>query len=108
LICESEIWIGHRVRIGWHVTIVDSDFHPVDPPERLVDVRALSPSSRGIPRPPHVTVPVTIEDDVWIGPNATVLKGVRIGARAVVQPGSVVTRDVHPDVCVGGNPARPQ
>jgi acetyltransferase-like isoleucine patch superfamily enzyme len=33
---------------------------------------------------------------------------VRIGARAVVQPGSVVTRDVHPDVCVGGNPARPQ
>ena len=40
--------------------------------------------------------PVVIEDDVWIGYNATVLKGVRVGAGAVVAPGAVVLRDVAP------------
>jgi acetyltransferase-like isoleucine patch superfamily enzyme len=50
--------------------------------------------------------PVVIEDDVWIGWNATILKGVRVGAGAVVEPGAVVTRDVPPGARVAGNPAR--
>jgi acetyltransferase-like isoleucine patch superfamily enzyme len=47
-----------------------------------------------------------VGDDVWIGWNATILKGVTIGAGAVVEPGAVVTRDVPPGAIVGGNPAR--
>jgi acetyltransferase-like isoleucine patch superfamily enzyme len=47
-----------------------------------------------------------IEDDVWIGHGATVLKGVRIGRGAVVAAGAVVTRNVEPYTVVGGVPAR--
>ena len=49
---------------------------------------------------------VLIEDDVWIGPSATILKGVRIGRGAFIEPGAVVTRDVRPGAHVEGNPAR--
>jgi maltose O-acetyltransferase len=50
--------------------------------------------------------PVRIGDDVWIGTGAVILKGVTIGARAIVGAGAVVNRDVPPDVIVAGNPAR--
>jgi acetyltransferase-like isoleucine patch superfamily enzyme len=49
---------------------------------------------------------VVIEDYVWIATRATILPGVRIGSRAVVGAGSVVTKDVAPGVVVAGNPAR--
>jgi acetyltransferase-like isoleucine patch superfamily enzyme len=49
---------------------------------------------------------VVIEDDVWIGPQATILKGVRIGRGAFVEAGALVTRDVPPGARVKGNPAR--
>ena len=52
------------------------------------------------------TAPVTIEDDVFIGMNALVLKGVTIGAGSVVAAGCVVARDVPPRSVVVGNPAR--
>lgn len=48
---------------------------------------------------------VIIEDDVWIGANATILKGVNIGQGAIVAAGAVVTKDVLPYCIVGGNPA---
>ncbi|MCX7521056.1 hypothetical protein OSC27_02055 [Microbacterium sp. STN6] len=48
----------------------------------------------------------TVEDDVWIGPGATVIDQARIGARSRVGLGSVVLRDVAPDSKVLGNPAR--
>ena len=48
---------------------------------------------------------VVIEDDVWIGYNATILKGVRIGKGAIIAPGAVVTHDVPPGATVAGNPA---
>ena len=51
-------------------------------------------------------LPITIENDVWIGGNVCICQGVRIGARAVVTAGSVVTRDVLPDTLVGGAPAK--
>ncbi len=53
-----------------------------------------------------LTRPVVIEDDVWIGENAIVLPGVRIGRGAVVGAGAVVTRDVEPYAIVHGVPAR--
>ncbi len=50
--------------------------------------------------------PVSIEDDVWIGTNAVIVQGVRVGAGAVVAAGAVVTRNVPPYAIVGGVPAR--
>ncbi len=105
LICEQEICIGDRVIIGWRATIVDSDFHPIPPRERLRDVVAISPLAAGEPRPEIPCRPVKIGDDVWIGPNATILKGVTIGDGAFIEPGSVVVRDVPPGARVLGNPA---
>jgi len=106
LIAEQEIRIGSRVTIGWRATIVDSDFHPVAPAERLADVIACSPLAGEASRPALGCRPVVVEDDVWIGPNATILKGTRIGQGAFVEPGAVVVHDVAPGTRVIGNPAR--
>lgn len=51
--------------------------------------------------------PTSIGDHTFIGPNAVVLMGVRIGAHCVVGAGAVVTRDVPDRTCVVGVPARP-
>lgn len=51
-------------------------------------------------------LPITVEDDVWIGGNVAICQGVTIGARAVVAAGSIVTRNVAPDTLVGGSPAK--
>ena len=55
---------------------------------------------------PVGALPVIVEDDVWIGPNATILKGVRIGKGAFIEAGALVTRDVPPRSRVIGNPAQ--
>jgi acetyltransferase-like isoleucine patch superfamily enzyme len=105
LLCELELRIGSYVVIGWNATIADTDFHPIAPAERIADAVACSPLGQGRPRPAIVRRPVVIEDDVWIGPNATILKGVRIGAGAFVEAGALVVRDVPPRTRVVGNPA---
>ncbi len=51
------------------------------------------------------TAPVIIEDNVWIGMNAVILKGVTIGENSVVAAGAVVSKNVPPNVVVAGNPA---
>ncbi len=106
LLCEQHLRIGSYVVIGWNATIVDTDFHPIAPAERIADALACSPLGRTHPRPHVARLPVVIEDDVWIGPNATILKGVRIGSGAFIEAGSVVTRDVPPRCRVIGNPAQ--
>lgn len=61
-------------------------------------------------RDPHfvgVFSPVSIEDYVWVGANATILQGVHIGKGAVVSAGAVVTKDVEPYKVVAGIPAKP-
>ena len=50
--------------------------------------------------------PVEIGSDVWVGGGAIILPGVRIGSRAVIGAGSIVTRDVPEDVFAAGNPCR--
>ena len=106
LLCEQELRIGSYVVIGWNATIADTDFHPLSPAARIQDAIACSPLGRGRARPPITAWPVVIEDDVWIGPNATILKGVRIGAGAFIEPGALVTRAVPPRGRVLGNPAQ--
>jgi len=105
ILCEQEIRIGRYVVIGWNATLTDTDFHPLAPAARIADAVACSPLGKGRSRPPILKQPVVIEEDVWIGPNATILKGVRVGAGSFVEPGSLVTRDVPPGVRVLGNPA---
>ena len=95
-ICAGvEVLIGARCLIGANVIITDTDFHPVDPTDRRY-----SSGERGI-----AAKPVIIEDNVFIGANAIVLKGVRIGQNSVVGAGSTVTRNVPPNSVVAGNPA---
>lgn len=105
LVCSERIRIGSRVMVAGGVTIADSDFHPLAPAARLADTVALSPVGDRTRRPRIETRPVHIEDDVWIGYNATILKGVTVGAGAIVGPGAIVLRDVPPGAEVAGNPA---
>jgi len=107
----SKVWsagkltIGDRVLIAHNVSIFDSNTHPMNANERhlqFVDI-----ITKGHPAEINLhEEPVVIEDDVWIGCNSVVLKGVTIGRGAVVGAGSVVTKNVPPYVVVGGNPAR--
>ena len=93
LVCDERISIGDRVWVGANAVIADTDFHPLDPQRRLaalLDAR---------------TAPIQIGDDVFIGMNALILKGVSIGAGAVIGAGSVVRRDVPAGAIVAGNPA---
>jgi acetyltransferase-like isoleucine patch superfamily enzyme len=106
LLCEEALHIGDYVVIGWNATIADTDFHPIAPAERIADAVACSPLGKGRPRPAVARLPVVIGNDVWIGPNATVLKGVTIGDGARIEPGALVTRDVAPRTRVLGNPAQ--
>lgn len=53
-----------------------------------------------------IFAPVTIDDYVWIGANATILQGVNIGKGSIVAAGAVVTKDIPPFSIVGGIPAK--
>jgi acetyltransferase-like isoleucine patch superfamily enzyme len=104
--CAERICIGKRVVISYHVTIADADFHPIDPEERIKDAIASSPNGDSRERPPFLSSPILIGNDVSIGIGALILKGVHIGDGAVIAAGSVVTRDVPAGGRVMGNPAR--
>jgi len=106
IMAEEKIDIGSHCLISWNVGIADSDFHPLEPAQRLIDAQALAPYFENRPpRPKLKTAPVRIADNVWIGMNATILKAVIIGENSVVAAGAVVTRSVAPNTVVAGNPA---
>ncbi len=103
----DSVSIGSRVLISHGVNIHDCDSHPLDAAERHEHFRRLR--TAGHPRETHsiASAPVRIEDDAWIGFNATILKGVTIGARSIVAAGSIVTRDVPADsIQIGGSVVR--
>jgi acetyltransferase-like isoleucine patch superfamily enzyme len=66
----------------------------------------LFPEAGGFKGHPHTKGNVLIGNDVWIGYEALILSGVKIGNGAVVAARSIVTRDVKPYSIVAGNPAR--
>jgi acetyltransferase-like isoleucine patch superfamily enzyme len=91
--CQEEISIGADVMIAASVTIRDTD-------HRFNDV-SMPMNKQGV-----TTSPVRIEDDVWLGHGAVVLRGVTIGSGAVVAAQSVVRDDVPERAIVAGIPAR--
>lgn len=95
----DSITIGNHVNIGANCTIMDGDIHNTDWKLRHIDRTSESPI-------PYKHRPITIEDDVWIGANSIILKGVTIGARSIIGAGSVVTKDIPADCIAAGNPCR--
>lgn len=95
IVARLGITIGKRVLVGAGACIWDTDFHPVDPASRREH------QTRGAK-----CAPVVIEDEVFIGARALVLKGVTVGRGAVIAAGAVVAKDVAPGDIVAGNPAR--
>src|SRR5205085_1384746 len=92
--------------ISYHVLLVDSDFHPIEPEQRRVEAVALTFHGDASQRAPIEAHPITIGDDVWIGAGAMIMKGVTIGPGARIEAGSVVTSDVPAGAYAGGSPAR--
>ncbi len=82
IVAAERIEIGDRVQVGSNSTIVDTDFHPLDPAERQADFLA------------GAHAPVIIEEDVFIGMSCLILKGVHLGKGAVIGAGSVVTSSI--------------
>src|SRR5437773_12230059 len=106
IMAEERIAIGSHCLVSWNVGIADSDFHPLQPAQRRIDAQALAPYFNDRPaRHKLKTAPVKIADNVWIGMNAVILKGVTIGENSVVAAGTVVTKIVEPNTVVAGNPA---
>jgi acetyltransferase-like isoleucine patch superfamily enzyme len=105
IMCNSRIEIGKHCLISWNVGIADSDFHPLDAAQRRLDTMALAPFYKDRPpRPDIAAKPVFIKDNVWIGFNAVILKGVTIGENSVIAAGAIVTKDVPANVVFAGNP----
>jgi len=93
IMAYTRIEVGPRCILG-STLVFDSDFHPLDP------------ARRHDPDAPVSCAPITFEENVWLGGQSAVLKGVRVGRNSVVAFRAVVSDDVPPDVVVAGNPAR--
>lgn len=83
----KEIKIGNHVLCGANTLITDSDWHNDDP-------RTSPPKA------------VIIHDNVWLGVNSIVLKGVTIGSNSIIGANSVVTTDIPANVVAAGNPCK--
>ena len=92
---HQKIEIRNNVKIGGNCIIIDTDSHSLDYEKR-----------RNCHNDWGVAAPVTIEDDVLIGMNTIILKGVTIGARSIIGAGFVVTKSIPSDCIAGGNPAK--
>jgi acetyltransferase-like isoleucine patch superfamily enzyme len=86
---RASVKIGSYCHLGHYTFVMDNDQHDVVRHTEL-------PQSD----------PIIIEDHVWIGSKAVILPGVRIGSRAVIGAGSIVTKDIPPRCVAAGNPAR--
>ena len=91
LVDDTDIFVGDNVMFGPNVIIATAG-HPVDAPLRE--------------KVAQFNIPVRIGKNVWIGAGAIVLPGVTIGDHSVIGAGSVVTKDIPPNVVAVGNPCR--
>ncbi len=93
----AKLIIKDNVIFGPNVTIITGD-HRIDVPDK--------PMLFVTEKLPENDQDVVIEEDVWIGANSIILKGVTVGTGSVIAAGAVVTKDVPPYAIVGGNPAK--
>lgn len=94
---HKSITIGNHVQIGANCIIMDSDCHSLIYQHR----RELALDMQH-----KMTAPTVIEDDVLIGANSTILKGVTVGARSIIGAGSIVTRSIPSNCIAAGNPCK--
>jgi acetyltransferase-like isoleucine patch superfamily enzyme len=94
---ESKIRIGSKVMLGPYVSILAGDHNTAEIGRAMFDVKEKRAED---------DTDVVIEDDVWIGSHAIVLKGVTIGRGAIVAAGAIVTKNVPPYGVAAGAPAR--
>lgn len=96
---RKKIIIGNYVMVGANTIFNDSNSHSLDYIERRKE--------RKIGDGGNIThQPIVVKDDVFIGSNCIICKGVTIGERSIIAAGSVVVKDVPSDEVWGGNPAR--
>ena len=98
----NKITIGNNVLIASNVQIYTAT-HPVNISDRLLDNWSYNN--------PHAffntyALPVTIEDNVWIGGGVIILPGVTIGKNSVIGAGSVVNKSIPPNSLAVGNPCK--
>ena len=96
IIATKKIEIGSNVMIGGGVTIIDTDFHSLDYSNWFSTNDQLLMNRE----------PVKIGNNVFLGMDSIILKGVTIGDGAVIAAGAVVSKDVPQNEIWGGNPAR--
>ena len=106
----SNIELGERVFFNFNCVVLDvcrvsiGSFTLFGPAVQIYT--AMHPMTAELRRTQEYARPIEIGADVWVGGGAMILPGVRIGSRAVIGAGSVVTRDVPEGVFAAGNPCR--
>lgn len=92
--CAKEITVGNNCIFGPNVTVVDSNHEYKDISKPIL--------TQGSSKP----IPVLIGDDCWIGINAVILPGTKIGRHCVIGANSVVSGEIPDNSVVTGSPAR--
>jgi len=102
----KKITIGNRVLIAHNVNIHDCNDHPIDSRQRHEHYMQILQYGHPKNIQSIDSGDIIIKDDVWIGFNAVILKGVVIGENSIIAAGAVITKDVPSNVIVAGSPAR--
>jgi len=100
IVSYNEVIIGNYCQIASSSIITDTDFHPINPKIRLMQMKGESFPFCNVNKKK-----IEIGNNVWIGWGVVILKGVKIGDNSIVAAGAVVVNDVPDNVIVAGNPA---
>jgi|GEM_PF-396873 len=92
IVSMESVEIHDNCLVGDLVSIMDSDFHGIDPDKRRSDAVQ--------------SAPVKLENNVWLGSRVIIQKGVTVGANSIITPGAVVTSSIPTNTIAGGIPAR--
>lgn len=103
----NNIKIGDRCLISHNVHILDTNNHSFSAVKRHAEAVSVFANVHTAEYSSDVvTAPVLIEDDVWVGFGASILKGVKIGCGSIIGANSVVTKDVPSYSIIAGNPSK--
>lgn len=95
--CAESITIEDNVKIGGNVIIIDTDAHSINYKYRISQKQDILHKKN---------LPVHIGENVFIGMDSIILKGVTVGARSIIGAGSVVTKNIPSDCIAAGNPCK--